>query len=264
MRRERVEIATVGFDDYAILAPDPFGVPLRTGIRLPALAGVRYRILAATCDLNAGDAITHLRQFLEVGSPEATGDDDTFPVYPFVLQVTSSTWRFIDGNTTWTLTLDKNVAVRNTHGPWDQPSFNYDDGGTSTLLYRTANFLTPKTAPGYLGVSSYTPPPMRGTVARVWRDIRNPWDRINRHEFRIPIVRPTRARVYVDVLQTSTETRETPTLGAQTNPYNVTGLRPEDNALLMFPDTLRYWAAGAALGVERAQPRLARGGRFDE
>ncbi len=256
MRTERKEIATVGFDDFAILAPDPWGKPVRTGVRIPALPGVRYRILAATAQLNAGDALTHLRQFLQVGAPVGTGTDSpTYPFYPFVLDVKSSTWRFTDGETCWTLTLEPNPSYRNTTGPWDQPSFKYDDADGSTMLYATASIPVGGGAdPGYLGLTSYTPPPMRGTIIHAWRDVRNPWDRINRHEFRYPIVRPTKARVYVDVLQTNPSTRATPALATIPNLYNIPGLFPEDNALQLFRPTLRYWAAGCALGIERAQP----------
>lgn len=253
MRHEREEIATVGFDDFATLAPDAFGVPVRTGIRLPALAGVRYRVLCASAQLDEGDAVTHLRQFLQVGSQYSTSIDppNVPPFYPFVQDVRTSTWKFNDGNVVWSLTTEPNPPFRATVGPWDQASFHYDDADGAALLYATAGFPPVKGLPGYLALNAYTPPPMRGTLALVMRDMRNPWDDLHADQIRIPIVRPTKIRVYADVLQTNASTRYVPSLATETNPYNVTGLCPEDNMLQLFRDSLRYWAVGCALGIER-------------
>jgi hypothetical protein len=92
---------------------------------------------------------------------------------------------------------------------------------------------------------------MRGTVVRTYRDLRNPWHRVNLEELRIPITKPTKVRVYIDVLQTNPATRHVPILTPSTNVFFTNALRKEDDALQLFPSALRYWAVGCALGIER-------------
>lgn len=254
MLRERLELATVGFDDFAGLAGDPWGGANRTGIRLPALPGVMYRVLGASAQLDEGDVVTHLRQFLTIGAqvPGNSDEPSSPPSYAVEKDVTSPTWRFPDGWSVWTITLEPLRPPRVRAGQFDSQSFAYDDSDSPALLYETAAFAGGATAPGYLGLTGYTPPAMRGTVAMVFRDMRNPWALLHPKEFRIPIVRPTKVRVYCDVLQTNPGTREIPVLFTPTVPvYVIEGLRPEDQTLQLYRSTLRYWATGCALGITR-------------
>jgi hypothetical protein len=234
---ERNELTAAGFDDFRQLAvsgsaDDPIAMPARTGLRVPPKAvGQAYRFLLAAADLDVGDTLVGLRQGLEIGAMIGNvGDGGAIlpPIYPLVRPVVTYNFRFVDGAQIWTLTSEPLAPFVRQPGPWDQDSFVFRDAGSSALVYATASFPALPLLPGYLGLSAYTPPAMLGTKVIVARDIRWPFDESqSNQELWQPVDRPTRYRLYCDVLQTNPLTRNSPNLGGGTDVRQVTGLTPE-------------------------------------
>jgi len=251
--RQRLEVASVGFDDFAELAPQG---PYATGIRLPAAAGFTYRVLLGAVDLGPGDRLVGIRQMLEIaaviGSGEGGGDA---PFYPEVRPVVTPGWRFSDGQVVWTLTVEpattRSFAL--TQGPFDQASFVYADADTAALVYETAHFpVGPPTAPGYLGLDGYSPPAMRGTPIYSMRDIRNRWEFPLFDVIRDWARAPARYRFYADVTQTSAQARTTitvPTTSAAA-PFIASGLAPEESFIQLYDGT-RYFRVAGSLDTVR-------------
>lgn len=256
LRTARIETISTGFDDFLELAGEP---PYSTGLRVPPLvlaAGAVYRFIACTADLTVGDELVGLRQFqsiaqyiLRAGDPPAPA-----PAYPEWRPVVTPGWRFSDVSpTTWIVTSEPLATFVRRAGPFDQDSFVLRDTTGPALVYETAAFPILPPLPGYLGLSAYTAPPMRGrTVARL-RDIRFPQQENEFIALRGPIESPTRIRVYIEAQQTNPATREkrdfTTLLSAQQLAF-VGGMVPEERFLQDFPGAILH-AVGAALIIDR-------------
>jgi hypothetical protein len=247
-----LETASFGFDDYlAGVGGDPSLSASSVGLRVPALAGVRYLFLGARADLDPGDAVVGYRQLLTIGFA-ANGNVDTpndAPLYPFERPVETPEWHPPDGFVSWHIMGEpKAPAGAWRAGPIDQESFVFEDASTPALLYETATIPSPAAAPGYLGLTAYVPPVMKGTSILTLRDIRTRWDKPAAMRFEIE--RPTTIRAYAAVLQTNPGTRFSIELTA--SDFLVNGLAPEDNFAQAFPDYL-YWRVAFSLIVERAK-----------
>lgn len=254
--RTRQEVISVGFDDLLELTtPDPYS----TGLRVPPLAaGVPfYRFLACVADLSEGDEVIGLRQFAEMAEYELESGESPppAPVYAERRPIVTSGWHFADtAPMAWTITFERLTNFYRRTGPFDQTSFlQYDTTGPA-LVYDTAAFPVFPTLPGYLGLSAYTPPAIRGTVLYELKDIRFP---IQQNEFfaiRQPIVGPMRVRVYVDVQQTDPGTRFIPdfatSLSAQQLFFAGGAMTPEEQFLQAFPNAIVH-SVGAALIFDR-------------
>lgn len=252
---ERIEVAAAGFDDFLANVGDQDGQSVSTGILLPELAGVRYRVLCASADLDAGDFVEGYGQWLELAAPFK--DDGGNTTYKWKRPVVTPGWRgFPDGEHSWTLTTEPNPGPNYPYGPFDSDTFSFEDSGSSALVYETAGFPGKPIAPGYLGINAYTPPAYRGSQAMTIRDLRYPWQARNFGKLRIPIERPTRVRLYCDVLQTDPSKRTIPTLTATI--YTGAGLVPEDSFVQAFKNSAIYHSAGGYLIVRRAPRRPAR------
>jgi hypothetical protein len=254
-RRERdvLETASFGFDDYlAGVGGDPSGSASSIGLRVPALAGVRYLFLGARADLDPGDAIVGYRQLSTIGYAD-NGDSDAptvAPLLPFERPIETAQWHPPDGFLSWHLTTQpKPQAGALRAGPLDQESFVFEDSSTPALLYESATIPPSAAAPGYLGLTAYAPPVMRGTSILTLRDMRAPWGRAP-EPMRFEIDRPTTVRFYIAVLQTNPDTR----LAIDLSPtdFTVNGLTPEDNFAQAF-DLYQYWRVGVGLLIERAK-----------
>lgn len=235
----REDISAAGFDDFrqaevAGGSGDPLVAPTGSGIRIPLqpLVNVAYRVLLAVVDLDDGDAIVGIRQGAEIGAIAGGGVEGAplAPMYPVVRPVVTYNWAFVDSRWVWTLTRQPLPTASIRRGPLDQDSFSFEDSTSSALVYATATIPAPAGAalPGYLGLTAYTPPALRGTPKMVLRDIRYPWDGANSEEnvyFRVE--RPERWRLYCDVMQTNPVTRNAPTLGTNTNTL-ATSMPPEE------------------------------------
>jgi hypothetical protein len=217
---QREELASVGFDAYRQLAPDPFGAPASTGLQVPPLPGVRYRFLAAVGDLGVGDAVVGLRFYSDIAAiftptifHEVLQYSGEPPYWPIRRPIVSPMWRFSDGDVTATLTREPRPPVHRVQGPLDQDSFVFDDADSPALVYATAAFPLAPVLPGYLGLSAYTPPAMHGQKVMVIRDLpRYPWESDAVERLNFPSDKPTRWRLYIDVLQSDPDERFEPVL----------------------------------------------------
>lgn len=251
--RDVLETASLGFDDFLQgVGGDPTLSPSAVGLRVPALAGVRYLFLGARADLDPGDAVVGYRQLATQGFAD-NGDGDAgplaAPLQPFERSITTPMWRPVDGFISWHLMGEPKAppgAWRG--GPFDQESFVFEDASTPALLYESAAFPGAPASPGYLGLSAYAPPVMRGTSILTLRDLRAPWHDPTRMRFVID--RPTTIRFYISVLQTDPATRFS--LEVTPSDFTIAGLVPEDNFAQAFPD-YQYWRVGVGLLIERAR-----------
>jgi hypothetical protein len=242
--------ASAGFDDQRQGVPDAYGSPASTGIRIPFQPGIRYRVLCAVVDLDAGDAVVGLRQAIELGA-FAFGIGEPPPSSLYLHEVSSYNFRLPDGDTTWTLTEEPLVDRAQRQGPVDSDSFVFQDADEPAMVYDTAAFPMFPTAPGYLGLNAYTAPPLLGKKILSVRDLRWPWHKLANRAFRVPVIRPTRFRFYCDVLQSFGVTLVPPVHGMNIPPYVIEGLRPEDQFLLLFPGAVIYWRVAARILWQR-------------
>jgi len=254
-RRRRDEAISVGFDDFL----STLGVlPFSTGLRVPPLFGPTYRFLCAVVDLTTGDRLTGLRQFWSIADYIATGggaEPPPAPVYAEVRPVVTPGWRFADiGAPIWTLTFQGlSNFNRVAQGPFDQESFLQFDTTGPALVYESAAFPVLPPLPGYLGLSAYTPPPMRGNTVELYRDIRFPQQQNEFFAFDYAFRNPTRVRLYCDIQQHNPQ--NTPPIIAQ-NPaqpslFFACGVVPEEQFLQLFPAAVVHAVGGALLYDER-------------
>lgn len=248
--RDVLETASFGFDDYlAGVGGDPTLSASSVGLRVPALAGVRYLFLGARVDLDPGDAIVGYRQLATIGFADNGSDEapSAAPLLPIERPIAAPQWHPPDAFISWHMMgMPKAPAGAWRAGPLDQESFIFEDSSTPALLYETATIPSPAAAPGYLGLTAYAPPTMRGTSILTLRDMRQPWHKPGRMRFEID--RPTTVRFYISVLQTDPATRFALTLDP--SDFTVNGLTEEDNFGQAFPDYV-YWRVGVGLIVER-------------
>jgi hypothetical protein len=252
-RVERIETISTGFDDFLELLGDP---PFSTGLRVPPLVGPLYRFLACVADLTYGDTVVGLRQFASIAQYllEPIDGPAPAPAYPEWRPIVTPGWRFSDTSPlTWIVTREPLTSFHRTTGPLDQDSFLQRDTTGPALVYETAAFPVLPLLPGYLGLSAYTPPPIRGHKVSLLRDIRFPQQQNEFFALKMPITSPTRVRVYVEAEQTNPETRlstDLSTLLSAAQLAFVTGLVPEERFLQDFPAAILH-AVGASLIVDR-------------
>ena len=251
----REEIATAGFDPFRQLDPDAFNAPASTGLLMPALP-VTYLALLAVADLAAGDSVIGLRQYLDLLTIIASGEESpSAPYYPLPQPVISPGFRFIDGGTTWILTRQPKREPSRLRGPVDMDSFIFRDSDGSAVVYETAtvNPAPPIFAGTYLAVSAYTPPAVQGTKVLAVRDIRWPWGTQSNDRLQFRCEAPERWRFYCMLTQTNPETRNTPSI----DPSNGYVLPPEQGFIQNYASTARYgWVAGAMI-IQRGKKGCA-------
>lgn len=250
----RQETISTGFDDFLQLSGKP---PYSTGLRVPPLVGPVYRFLACVAELGFGDELVGLRQFQSIAQYISFGgpvQPPPPPFYPEWRPVVTAGWRFVDtAPATWTLTAEPLAPFVRPAGPFDQDSFILRDTTGPALVYETAAFPVLPLLPGYLGLSAYTPPAMRGKIVAVLRDIRFPQQQNEFFALRIPVLRPMRFRLYVDTEQTDPGSRLAPDLpgSLSTNQlFFVTGMVPEERFLQDFPQAIVH-AVGGSIVYDR-------------
>jgi hypothetical protein len=260
IRRNRFEACTTGFDDFAQLTGQP---PVATGLRVPSLVGPTYRFLVAVVDLTVGDELVGMRQFAEIASYALEPGEDSSPppapVYPEKRPIVTAGWHFFDtAPIVWTLTFEPIANFVRRAGPFDQLSFLLNDTTGPALVYETAAFPAFPLLPGYLGLSAYTPPVMRGIKEYQWKDIRFPQQQNEFFAIRRPMHAPTRVRLYVDAQQTDPSNRFQPDLTTLSPPALFgfgTGIVPEERFLQLFPTSAVLHAVGGALLYDRGAHR---------
>lgn len=248
--RETQDVASFGFDDFLqIVGGDPALGSSAVGLRVPALAGVRYLFLGARADLDEGDSIVGYAQLATLGfARSGTEDPAAAPLQPFEQAIEAPWWHPTDGFISWHLTFEPLTQGNDARSDLlDQDSFRFEDSSTPALLFETAHFPASPAAPGYLGLDAYAPPAMRGVSQLTLRDVRAPWHKPC--PMRITIDRPTCVRFYIDVLQTDPSTRFD--VAIPPTDFVITGLTREDNFLQLFTDA-QYWRVGVRLLIERA------------
>jgi hypothetical protein len=255
--RDVLEAASFGFDEYLQgFGSDPALSPVSVGLRVPALAGVWYLFLGARADLDPGDAVVSYAQLVTIAQPKSVDPDTPLaaPLIPFERSVSSPQWHPPDGFVSMHVTTQPKIQA----GPWragplDQEGFLFEDSSTPALLYESATIPAVPSAPGYLGLTAYTPPAMRGQSILTLRDLRAPWHRPARMRFTID--RPTTIRAYIAVRQTNPDARAEVVIPP--TDYTIEGLGPEDNFAQAFVD-YQYWRVGIRLGIERARRQAKR------
>jgi hypothetical protein len=261
----RQEVISVGFDDFLALTGVP---PYSTGLRVPPLVGPTYRFLACVADLTVGDRLRGLRQFAEIASYQTQEQAPSAPVYPEKRPIVTPGWHFVDtAPITWTLTFEPLTTFVRRAGAFDQTSFILRDTTGPALVYETAAFPAFPLLPGYLGLSAYAPPVMRGIKQYVWKDIRYPEQQNEPFTHWRPMTGPTRIRLYVDVQQTDAQSRFAPDFATSFSPGQLAfapgALVPEELFLQDFPDAIVH-SVGGALIFDRAIHLPAVAGGHDE
>jgi hypothetical protein len=259
-RRVREQITSHGFDDFRQLVPDGLGAPARTGIRIPpapyTTIGSAYMVLLCSAVLGPGDCLVGIRQGIEIGQGIPGGDEFVTFVYPEIRPVVTYNWRFSDGSTNFILTREPLKPRNSPAGPLDMDSFRFRDA-QSALVYAAATIPAGPPLPGYLGLSAYTPPALRGQVVLNVRDLRWPWDRDEcNDDLWLEVDKPTRFRLYCLVAQTDPTTRPVVTFSPSADfPLFAAGAVPEETFLQVFTHAI-YWAALGRMIVERSSTPL--------
>lgn len=261
----RDQVMAAGYNEFFQGFPLP---PASTGIRIPLLplTNTFYRVLCARLDLDDGDAITGIRQGIDIGAIAGTAVEGfpIAPMYPIVRPVVSPNWTFVDAMWRWVLTREPMSAPQRipATGPLDQDSFVFEDSSSPALVYATAAIpvFAGAALPTYTGLTAYTPPALRGKVKAEIREIRWPVDQSTPEGnlfFRVE--RPERWRLYCDVMQTNPTTRNTPTLGGATN--TLASALPAEELFLQFCQNIStslaslpiVWRVHGGIVYERAR-----------
>lgn len=255
----REEIATQGFDPFRQLDPDAFGAAGSTGLYVPAFP-TTYTFLLAVADLDAGDSIIGLRQYLDLLALIGTTDGEltVAPYYPLLQPITEQNPRFrlVDGGDTWILTREPKANAARPRGPVDQDSFRQRDSESAALVYETAAFGGPPFPPGYGSLTAYTPPAIRGTKVLAVRDRRWPWVKQSNQRLDFVSDKPERWRFYCVLTQSDPATRNNPTIPSGSGGYVLT---PEQGFVQSFPALARYgWVAGDMIIRRERGPRRRR------
>lgn len=255
----RVDMTTAGFNENLQTFGGDFAASMNgTGLRIPVLPHVTYRLLCAKVNLDEGDRIVGVIPWLVIAArilpAQQAGGAFILPKH-----VETPSWCFQDTPPVcWTITRRKKTSFRQPTGPLDQLSFRLRDTDDCAVVYETATIPGAPILPGYLGLTAYAPPKIIGAVQFVWRDVRGLWNHDGASHPELCADGPEEWRVYADVFQTdpNVETgRFQPNL--PTNGFTPF-ISPEDG-FVAYCNTLsspaRYHTAGVRVVVDK------RGGR---
>jgi hypothetical protein len=268
-----VEVSTVGIDEALQgISTDPFGsaYPSSLGLRVPAFVPAqsspplppnRYLFLLASHGVGEREKmiVRGWRQYLTIGIsvPASAG----VPSRPVELEVTTSGFRFPDGNTSWHLVREPPQGDIPLQRPnTDLPNFLFADSAGPALLYQAATFSA-VTGFYMVNLTAYTPPLQRqGTWEPIAglgnvHDLRTEWRDAHAWESLDAVVEgPCRISLYASVLQTNPATRPVPTL-----PTGLVGVPPEEAFVASMGtvagegDGVKYWRVGGALILESCE-----------
>ncbi len=246
--RSSVEIVSAGVDDdFLGLGSSPvIGDIGNTALTIPAVRTspeTRYLFRLASFEIPSGRAavLRGIRQLLTLRAEIENTEQQT--TFVFEREVVSPLWHFSDANTSWHIRWSNNSqGRRNVFDAAQVAGTSPSTWGTdSALLYNPP--LVPYIPPG-LGI-----PPGKGVeFLSTWRDMRYRWDK-TAWDLHVPIIGPGVVTFYASVFQTDPDTRPCcPALPPVPFPI-LTGLRPEDQFLLQFPNCI-YGHVGGALLVD--------------
>jgi hypothetical protein len=263
--RKLIEISTTGIDEYLqLVGGDSSNGSTSMGLRVPTLAtpsrDQRYLFALATFSVGPSQLarIIGSRQFVSIGQGGVGVSGESGGPRYVEMEVTSSNWRFQDGNVFWGLrrTGAPNSQGQTSSTPSPSPSLRSTAYQTSTspaLLYDT---LVPQTSPTlspyYVDLTSYTPPALGRLGEAIeagteFYDLRTPWRTYGAWgSLGFPIEGPDTVTFFASVRQTDPNKRVE--LALPDTVY-AGGLPPEEQFLQNFPNAI-YWRVAASLIVE--------------
>lgn len=278
----RLEVATSGVDEALQgETSDPFtlvGVPTYTGLRVPPVlfAGItpsslpisqpRYLFTLASLTFQGNVRLMGLRQGLTIGIDAAKG---TPPERPLECFVKTPTFRFVDGNVSWHLIVDRQPSPPQQVAT-DTQNWRFRQSDSPAMLYETFTNTTlqPDGAPVLynVGLTAYTPPatPMGAKWEGVsgmgnMKSLEFPWQSADPWKCfgdrGIEVTGGGRLSLMASVLQTNPNTRGAPTLVPTSLSSNAA---PEECFVQDFTSTVgeelnigpNYWRIMGALLVE--------------
>jgi len=289
--RRRIEVSSYGVDDGLVgFSSSPFpnnAYPEGPGLRIPPVwpnfippdtgpqTRPRFLFCLATRLVRAGTILRGIRQGLTIGVDANHNLQEGFsgvPERPVELDVTTPSWRFVDGNVSWHLVFERDADVvgGNSASPANQltnsANFLWEQSqGGAAMLYETfTNSETTATGAPLLymrGLESYTPPeltknwfPLDGDLFSFY-DIRYPWKNASSPAYNLEIPLKTHGRVslYASVLQSNPDLRTSADIDASAPP-------PEEQFVADYTEVLEgkgtdgpiYWRVFGSLIFEDA------------
>jgi hypothetical protein len=234
----RIEVSTTGVDEALQgESSDPFtftGNPTYTGLRIPPVLNAsispstvppqpRYLFTLASFLFQGNVRLMGLRQGLTIGTDANKGAGVERPIEAWVK---TPTFRFVDGNVSWHLVVERQPS-QSRQLLTDTQNWRFRRSDSPAMLYETFTNTTvqPDGAPVQynVGLTAYTPPatPRSGSWESVsgmsnMHDIRFPWENPDPWlcfgEQGLEVLGGGRLSLYASVLQSNPNTRGLPTL----------------------------------------------------
>lgn len=275
MGQLRLEVSTQGLDEALQgISSDPFtssGNSTYTGLRIPPVLPTyttpdkqpRYLFTLASVTFQNGIKLLGMRQGLTIGMDANLGVAPERPIEAFVQ---TPTFRFVDGNVSWHLVVERQPARKQGAVATDTQSWQKLQSDSPAMLYQTfTNTNTdPSGAPIFYmqTMTAYTPPALASLEGiaglGTFRDLRFPWYDpdvwLAFGEKGVDIDGGGRLSLHASVLQTNPATRGSPSkTGTQ---ISMPGSFPEEGFLQDYnvtgPPILGpiYWRIMGSLIVE--------------
>ena len=232
MSKVRLEVSTYGIDEALQgFSSDPFvsagNLAVYTGLRIPPvlpsdtgpMSRPRYLFNLASVKFLSGIRVLGMRQGVTLGMDANLG---TPPLRPIEQFVETPTFRFVDGNISWHLMIDRENRVEKKPAT-DASNWTFLQSTSPSMLYQTFTNtkINPQGAPleYMVGLTAYSPPAFSqigDAVAGLGNihDLRYPWDSASvwrdLGDGGLFIDGGGRLTLYASVLQTNPATRGSP------------------------------------------------------
>lgn len=261
-RRQHFQVWTAGTDESLQgIGGDAWASSAAVGLRVPTIASTidapSTRYLMMLCGLWLAEGvkarIIGIRQLVTIATVQSiSGSLIALNKGLIEQEVTSSAFRFPDGNVSFSLTLvppsSRETLLANQAPPIqgvDNLAFRMSD--TPALLYETATLANP--AGPYVNLTAYQAPnqgrPYGQPIGQLtsFNDKRNPWQtNQGMHPLSLPIEGPGFLAMWASVAQTGGVTLTAPT--------DAGALPPEWRFIAAYPNAVKYWRVAGALDVE--------------
>jgi hypothetical protein len=253
--KRRFESSATGFDDGLVgMTSDPFSqtFPQGPGLRIPAifplfasdvgpLGRPRFLFLLSSRVVRAKTRLAGIRQGLTIGMDlNHVAIVGSGVMRPIELLVTTPNFRFVDGNVSWHLVMEKADKIINGSPSTDTNNWRFVKSDTPAMLYQTFANTTVQPLTGApliysQGLTAYTPPqifqnwlPIPGGDSLFnFHDIRFKWDSDHANDdLKYDFDAHCRVSLYASVLQSNPEAR-TPQPAILASPA-IAGLPPEE------------------------------------
>ena len=253
--RRRYELSASGVDDGLLgFSGSPWlqnAYPQGPGLRIPTIFPLfaaddgpstrpRFLFCLATRVLRNRTILRGIRQGLTIGvdaNHNLGGGASDLPERPIELDVTTPSFRFVDGNVSWHLVIEKNARLTNSGNNGNpRPLTNasnwiYLHADGPAMLYQsfTNSVVAPGTGAPIIytrGLTAYRPPDLTVNWSALdadllsFYDIRYPWKNASTPAVNLDIEIAAHGRVslYASVLQTNPNKRTSTTIAATGNP----------------------------------------------